>query len=88
MYRTPLKYFYDTGKINFPSKIGMEIRLKSRETEMKKIVRIQEKGYKYRWALRENSLLKSSIFTVQTNSPHEKFPPIPQNKASSRKRLF
>lgn len=54
---------------------------------MKKIVRIQEKSYKHRCALRGNSLLKSSIFTVQTNSPHEKFLPIPQNNTDLIKRV-
>ena len=36
VYRIPLKYFYDIGKINFPTKIHMKIRL-TLETDMKKL---------------------------------------------------
>ena len=36
VYRTPLKYICDIGKINFPTKIDMKIRL-TLETDMKKL---------------------------------------------------
>ena len=36
MYRIPLKYIYDIGKLNFPTKIDMKIRL-TLETDMKKL---------------------------------------------------
>lgn len=35
VYRTPLKYFCDLGKINFPTKIDLKIHC-TLETEMKK----------------------------------------------------
>ena len=36
VYRIPLKYFCDLGKINFPTKIHLKIKC-SLETEMKKL---------------------------------------------------
>ena len=36
VYRIPLKYICDIGKINFPTKIDMKIRL-TLETDMKKL---------------------------------------------------
>ena len=37
VYRIPLKYICDIGKINFPTKIDMKIRL-TLETDMKKLL--------------------------------------------------
>ena len=36
VYRIPLKYFFDLGKINFPTKINLKIRY-TLETEMKNL---------------------------------------------------
>ena len=41
VYRIPLKYFFDLGKINFSTKINLKIRC-TLETEMKKTFRIKE----------------------------------------------
>ena len=39
VYRVPVKYFYDLGKIIFPTKINMKIQV-TLETEMKNVQRI------------------------------------------------
>ena len=41
MYRIPLKYICDIGKINFPTKTDMKIRL-TLETDMKKLFKSDE----------------------------------------------
>ena len=44
VYRIPLKYICDIGKINFPTKIDMKIRL-ILETDMKKLFESKKKPY-------------------------------------------
>ena len=42
LYREPLKYFCDLGKINFPTKIDLKIRC-TLQTEMKKLFESKKK---------------------------------------------
>ena len=43
VYRIPLKYFYDLGKINFPTKIELKNHC-TLETEMKKLFEFKKEG--------------------------------------------
>ena len=43
MYRIPLRYLCDLGKINFPTKIGMKIRL-TLEADLKKLFETNKKA--------------------------------------------
>ena len=53
VYRIPLKYFCDLGKINFPTRIDLKNRC-TLETEMKGLFKLKKKGYSHSCTRRRN----------------------------------
>ena len=64
VYRIPLRYFTDLGKINFPLKIDFRIKCYL-ETDMIKLFESKEKLTTVAAPRRSNYLYKSALYTVR-----------------------
>ena len=59
LYRVPLKYFCDLGKINFPTKIDLKIRC-TLQTETKKIFKLNKNNKN--WSVRCSNCFCKGFF--------------------------
>ena len=68
VYRIPLRYFTDIGKINFPLNIDLKIKCHL-ETEMKRLFESTKKGNCNWRTQRKNYFYKGSLYSIRTNFP-------------------
>ena len=65
VYRIPLRYFTDIGKINFPLKIDFRIKCHL-EIDMKKLFESKKKSNSNRCTRRKNYIYKGTVSSVRT----------------------
>ena len=69
VYRIPLRYFSDIGKINFPTKIDYRIKL-FLESDMKKLLESKKSyscQYSYFSTRCSNYFYTSALYSIRTN---------------------